>query len=297
MSKFISWDDQRLFLAVLEEGSLSAAARKLGMSQPTVRKRLECLESALGTTLFTRSVNGLSPTRKAIGLQDAAMKMALASDLFIRQASTEAGETSGTVRLSVPEFMGIEVVPSILTQLHAKHPDLHIELELSNRPANLLEQEVDIAIRTVAPHQDALVAQKVMPRPLAFYASKEYLARKGVPQTLADFSKHSLIGPDRNLRDLAFAAGFDPHFTPASLALRCDSHPAQLAAARAGFGICIAQTLVGDDDPNLQRLLPDFTVATLDVWVVMHEDLRDEPRVRSVFNCLVTHLTAKTKAH
>ncbi len=159
MSTGVAWDDQRIFLAVLEEGSLSAAARRLGLSHPTVRSRIEALERALGAVLFTRSVNGLTPTETAQALRAPARAMAMASDLFVRQASGAGGAVAGTVRISVPEFMGVEVVPSMLARLRQAHPGIRIELSLSNAPADLLAQEVDVAVRAVTPKQEALVAR------------------------------------------------------------------------------------------------------------------------------------------
>ena len=280
MSERVSWDDQRLFLAVLDSGSLSSAARRLGLSHPTVRARLEALEAALGTVLFTRSASGLAPTDTALALRDAARRMALASDEFRRLASAPPGAAAGRVRLSVPEFMGVEVVPPMLTPLRRTHPRLSVELSLSNERADLLAHEVDLAVRTVAPTQAALVARKVAEIPLGLFAARGYIARRGRPATRAALADHDLIGPDRNTTDLRMAAAFVPEFTPARFALRTDSHPAQLAAARAGLGIAATQVPVGESDPDLVRVLPDLTVARLGVWIVTHEDLRDAPRVR-----------------
>jgi DNA-binding transcriptional LysR family regulator len=287
MSTAVAWDDQRIFLAVLEEGSLSAAARRLGLSHPTVRSRIEHLERALGTVLFTRSVGGLVPTETAESLRGPARTMALASDLFVRQASSPAGEVSGTVRVSVPEFMGIEVMPRMLRRLRGAHPAIRIELSLSNMPADLLAQEVDLAVRTVAPKQEALVARKVAAIPLALFASHDYVERHGVPARLEDLMDHDLIGPDRNRSDLSLADRLGPAFARARTVLRTDSHPAQLAAARAGLGIAVAQVPVGEDDPGLVRILPDLAIHILETWIVTHENLARVPRVRAVFDSLV----------
>ncbi|WP_421724897.1 LysR family transcriptional regulator [Bauldia sp.] len=286
MSKPISWDDQRLFLAVLEEGSLSAAARRLMLSQPTVRVRIEGLERSLGTVLFTRSANGLVPTKEALALHASARAMAMASERFIRLASAPVDEIGGTVRLSVPELMGVEVVPDILAGLRRSHPAIRVELSLSNAPADLLEQEADLAIRTFAPKQEALVARKVASIPLGFFASPAYLSLRGTPGDLADLATHDLIGSDRNARELALASALVPMLPVSAWALRTDSHPAQIAAARAGVGICVTQVTLGERDPHLRRVLPGFVVATLDTWVVTHENLRNVPRVRTVFDAL-----------
>ena len=238
MSKPVSWEDQRIFLAVLEDGSLSAAARRLGVSHPTVRSRIDALERALDTVLFTRSVNGLVPTETALALREPARAMAMASDLFVRQGSSVGTDVSGTVRISVPDVMGVEVIPRMLRTLRNDHPDLQIELSLSNLPADLLAQEVDIAVRTVTPTQKALIARKVASIPLGLFAAPDYLGQRGTPMTLSDLARHDFIGPDRNHRDLALAerlilAGrLGADLLRDRMVVRIDSHPAQVAGGR-----------------------------------------------------------------
>lgn len=295
MSHSIAWDDQRIFLAVLEEGSLSAAARRLGLSHPTVRTRLEALEERLGNVLFTRSGTGLAPTDTAEALRAAARAMAMASDLFLRQASAPPGEIAGTVRLSVPEFMGIEVMPPMLARLRETHPAIQVEMALSNTPADLLAREVDVAVRTVAPKQEALVARKVAAIPLGFFASRAYVERRGTPADIAGMEAHDVIGPDRDRIDLRIAGGLGAPFRPDRLVLRTDSHPAQLAAARSGVGIAVAQVPVGERDPTLVRVLPDVEIGILETWIVTHGNLAREPRVRAVFDSLARSFRAMAR--
>jgi DNA-binding transcriptional LysR family regulator len=289
----VAWDDQRIFLAVLEEGSLSGAARRLGLSHPTVRSRIEALEQSLGTVLFTRSVNGLVPTETAEALREPARTMAMASELFVRQASAPSGEIAGTVRISMADIMGTEVVPAMLRDLRVAHPALRLELSLSNAAADLLGQEVDIAVRTMTPRQGALVARKVPSVEIALFASADYVARRGMPTSLDDLVNHDVIGPDRDRTDLAIAERFGKGLSPNRLAVRTDSHPAQLAAARAGLGIAVVQVPIGEGDPNLVRVLPDFVLHVLDTWIVTHENLARVPRVRAVFDALVTGFEAR----
>lgn len=291
MSERVTWDDQRAFLAVIEEGSLSAAARRLGVAQPTVRARVEALENALGTLLFTRSVNGLAPTEQARELADQARAMARASEAFVRAASAPPGEIAGSVRLSVAEFVGIEVLPSMLSKLRQTHPRIVAEISLSNAPADLLEQEVDMAVRMHPPRQGSLLAKKVGAIPLGLFAHRDYLARKGTPETLEDLAGHDVIGSDRARADLMMASAFHPTLVRERFAARTDSHPAQLALIRAGLGIGVVHRPVGHADPLLRPVLPQVTVAMLDTWIVTHEDLRDVPRVRAVFDHLVTEFS------
>jgi DNA-binding transcriptional LysR family regulator len=283
----VNWDDQRAFLAVLETGSLSAAARRLGVAQPTVRARVEALEHALGTVLYTRSVNGLVPTEQARALADPARAMARASDAFVRAASAPPGAIAGAVRLSVSEFVGIEVLPPMLASLRERHPKVIVEVSLSDALADLLDQEVDIAIRMDAPRQEALIAKKVGAIPLGLFAHRDYLKRRGVPESLDDLSAHDFIGPDRTRADLQLAAALHPGLVRERFAVCTDSHPAQLAFARAGLGVAVVQRPIGCADPRLLPVLPALNVAALDTWIVTHENLRNVPRVRAVFDHLV----------
>jgi DNA-binding transcriptional LysR family regulator len=292
MDRLTDWDNQRAFLAVLEEGSLSAAARRLGVTQPTLRARIEALEQALGTVLFTRSVRGLAPTEQARALGDAARAMARASAAFVRAASAPPAEVGGVVRLSVAELVGVEVLPAMLADLRKRHPRLIVELELSNASANVLEQEVDIAVRMHRPRHEALVARKVASIPLGLFAHVDYVSARGRPETIADLAHHDLIGSDRALADREMALSVFPGIDSSRFVVRTDSHPAQLAAARAGLGIAVVQRPIGLSDPRLQWVLPELAIPSLDTWIVTHNDLRQLPRVRTVFDHLAESFRA-----
>jgi DNA-binding transcriptional LysR family regulator len=287
MSMAASWEDQRAFLAVMETGSLSAAARALGVAQPTVRTRIASLEQATGAVLFTRSSGGLTPTDLAFALMGHVRSMSSASEAFVRTASGGSVGATGTVRLSVSRFVGVAVIPAMLAELRDGYPKIAIELSLTDRSADVIGQEVDVAVRMHPPSQNALVAQKVGAIRLGLFASRRYLERRGVPQGQDDLPSHDLIGPDRARRDLDLARSLHPALTRSHFAVRTDDHPAQLALARAGLGIAVLQCAVAQRDPDLVRLLPDRIVAELPTWIVMHEDLRSVPRVRIVFDHLV----------
>lgn len=285
------WEDQRSFLAVLESGSLSAAARQLGVAQPTVRSRIERLERSLGAVLFTRSANGLAPTAQARALGQHARAMAMASDAFVRAASASVDAIAGTVRLSVSEFVGVEVLPPMLAPLRARHPDLSIEISLSNAPADLLGQEVDIAVRMHPPRQEALVARRIGAIPLCLFAHRDYVTRHGRPESLEALSDFDLIGPDRSIADLSLLGRLGPAMERAAFAIRTDSHPAQFAAIRAGLGIGVVQRPLGLRTADLVPILPAFVAHEMESWIVMHEDLRRVPRIRALFNHLVAEFT------
>lgn len=291
MGTKLSWDDQRAFLAVIETGSLSAAARRLGLSHPTVRARVEALETALGAALFTRSVHGLVPTARAEAMAASARAMAHASEAMLRAASAEATAVAGLVRLGVSEFVGLEVLPPMLRRLRDLHPDLTVEVELSNASADLLDQQVDVAVRMHAPAQTALVAKKVPAIALGLYAHRDYLEVFGVPASRADIARHLFIGPDRNREDLALAGTIADSAEIRWIA-RTDSHPAQLALAREGLGIAVVQQPAAARHPELVRVLLDVVLPSLPTWIVTHENLRPLSRVAALFDHLVSEFDA-----
>lgn len=286
MSKILDWNDQRAFLAVIETGSLSAAARRLGVAQATVRTRIESLEAVLDTVLFTRSVNGLVPTDRALALIEPARAMANASAAFVRTASADSGEVAGVVRISVSEFVGVQVLPAMLKPLRQQHPQLVLEIDLSNASAAILDREADIAVRMHQPQQGSLIARKVASIKLGLYAHHEYLQTHGEPTSPGELANHDWIGPDRASNDLDLVTKILPDASRQRCVIRTDSHPMQLAAARAGLGIAAIQCVSGDAEPELRRVLPDMTIATLGTWIVTHANLRNVPKVRVVMDHL-----------
>ncbi|MCW3847140.1 LysR family transcriptional regulator [Sphingomonas sp. LB-2] len=291
MSLADDWERQRAFLAVLRDGSLSAAARTLDLAQPTVRRRIEELEANLRTPLFTRSPGGLIPTERGLALREHAEAMALAADAFMRSASAGAEEVAGTVRISASDVIAVEVLPPILAALREKHPRLVIALSPTNRNEDMLRREADLAVRMVRPKQEALVARWVGSIPLGLHAHRDYLAAHPLG-TIDAITDHALIGVEshspvlREIQDQGFAVGLD------DFSFRSDNDLAQLAAIRAGLGIGFCQVPLARRDPALVRVFPDAISMDLDTWVVAHEDQRGVARIRATFIALVDGLSA-----
>ncbi|OHV83907.1 LysR family transcriptional regulator [Ensifer sp. LCM 4579] len=285
-----SWDFHRTFLMVLREGSLSAAARELGLTQPTVGRHIDTLETAFGFPLFTRSPHGLLPTEGALELKPYAETMAATSAALFRAASAARDTVGGTVRISASEVIGVEVLPPILADLRRRYPDLNMELSASDTVEDLLRQEADMAVRMVAPEQDALVARHIGAVPLGFHAHCSYLDRRGVPETLDDLAHHDLIGYDRETAAIRAILARTPNLPTARFAFKSDSNLAQLAAIRAGFGIGICQNALAAREPKLVQVLPDCFDMALETWLVMHENLRTTPRCRVAFDALAEGL-------
>jgi len=287
-----SWDVYRSFAAVLQAGSLSAAARALGMTQPSIARHIDALEAAIGGALFIRSQRGLLPTDRALALQPHAEALVAAAAALQRTASGRPDQPEGVVRISASQAVGVLHLPPILARLRATYPALEFELSLSDALDDLLQRRADIAVRMTEPVQQALVARPVGTLRLGFYAHRDYLARRGVPATLADLHGHDLIGFDAETPFIRAAMRVLPGFDRASFALRVDNDAAHRAAIGAGFGIGICQTVAARRDPALVHVLADAFSLPLRMWVVMHEDLRHSARYRVVFDALAEALAA-----
>ena len=292
MNRDPDWSLFRTFLAVLQEGSQSAAARRLGLTQPTVARHLDLLEAAVGADLFLRTQRGLVPTELGLALRPQAEALQSTAAAMMRQASAANDEVSGVVRISASEVIGVEHLPPFLAGLRRRHPALAIELVATNAVDDLLKREADVAVRNVEPRQAALVCRRVPSAELGLYAHRSYLAERGTPRSIADLAHHDLIGFDRETPALRPMIQRYPWLAQQAFALRTDSNLAQLAAIRASFGIGVCQAPRLGRDPDLVRILPEDLSIELGIWVVVHEDQRSAPRCRAVFDALVQGLSA-----
>jgi DNA-binding transcriptional LysR family regulator len=280
------WELFRSFLAALHAGSLSGAARALKLTQPTIGRHIDELQKALGTVLFTRSQHGLQPTEAAVELAPHAQAIAASAGALMRAASGTLREIGGTVRLSASEVIGVEVLPPMLASLREQHPRLAFELVVSDEITDLLRRDVDLAVRNVRPTQTGLVAKKLGTVTLGLHAHRRYLEAHGIPRTPEHLSDHALIGYDQESPAVRSLRASGMRITRVMFALRTDSNLAQLAAIRAGYGIGICQVPLARRDADLVQLLPKQFAFCLEIWLVVHESLRRNPRMRAVFDHL-----------
>ena len=285
----VSWDHYRALLAVAECGSLSAAARRLGLAQPTLGRQIDALETGLGLKLFVRSPTGLVLTDEGRDLLPDARAMAAAAQALARSASAGREETRGVVRITASEIIGGLVLPPMIGRLQERHRGLIVELVLTNRAEDLLRRDADIAVRMVEPKQDAIVARRIGAIPLSLFAHRDYLARRGRPETLADLERHTLIGFDRD-SSAARAVGASGALTREAFGFRTDSDLAQFTALRTGVGVGVCQAPLARTVPELEPVLADRIGFQLEMWLAMHEDLRSSKRIRATFDHLVAEL-------
>lgn len=274
------------FLAVLDAGSLMAAARRLGAHQPTLSRHVAELERQIGAPLFERTGRGVVPTALGRALADGARRMADGAADLQRAAAGAASAAGGTVRVTTSDVAAAYLLPPVLARLQRELPDLQFELASSNAIDNLLRRDADIALRMARPVQGSLVARKLGEVPICAAAHADYLARAGTPRSPQELAGHRLLGFDR---DDAILRGFAAMGLPAvreAFALRTDDQVAytRLVAAGAGIGFVARYTIASM--PGVRPLLPGLRVPPLPCWLAVHREVRGNPAVRRAYDAL-----------
>jgi DNA-binding transcriptional LysR family regulator len=269
----LDWDDLRVFVALARAGSLSATARELRVSHATVGRRIAALEEALGRTLFDRRADGYVLTAEGAGVLELAAEMEERAQGILRRADQEAGLT-GTVRLTAPEPMAERFLIPRLAALHRRHPGIALEVVSDPRSLSLAKREADLAVRLARPREGELVTRR-----LARLAYGVYVAPDG--------DTAAWVGLDESLAHLPEAQWLARHAAGARLVLRANTLTGQLAAARAGFGKALLPRWFADEQGGLIALPPPAPPPVREVWLVVHPDLKDVPRVRAVIDAVV----------
>ncbi len=292
----MDWTLVQSFLAVAEEGSLSAAARRLGMTQPSIGRHVKLLEEALGVTLFTRAARGLALTETGESLLGPARDMLAASNRLSLVAEGQSERLSGTVRVTASEIVSHHHLPRIFAAIRMQEPDIQLELVPSDTTENLLFREADIAIRMYRPTQLDVITRHVGDMSVGLYAAKSYIARKGRLTRPEEVWDHDFIGFDKSDLIIRFFREMnldvDRNFFP----VRTDSQPVYWEMVRAGAGIGAMQTILGDADPALEKLHVAIPIPPMQVWLTAPEILRHNPRMRRVFDLLTAELMLVTDA-
>ncbi|WP_050927944.1 LysR family transcriptional regulator [Aestuariivita boseongensis] len=290
---FTDWSHVQSFLAVAETGSLSAAAQRLGQSQPTIGRHVKALEDGLGVELFHRHARGLVLTDIGAEMRPAAEAMRAAMATIALQAEAHSDTSSGTVRIASSDFMAHHVLPRMLAEIRREHPMIQLVVVPSDSSENLLFRQADIAIRMYRPDQLELVTRHVADIELGTFAARSYLERRGRPETAEDLLDHDLVGYDRStlivdtMHELGWPGG------PESFAVRCDHHPTYWEMVRAGCGIGFTQARVGRADPLVEELHLDLPIPPLEIWLTAHQTVRKAPRVDAIWRALDKRLTAE----
>lgn len=283
-------DHIRSFHAVAKTGSLLAASRQLGLTQPTVGRHIDLLEETLGLRLFTRGREGMRLTPKGSDLLASASEMMDTATEFERVAAGLEDRIEGTVRISANEIFGTLLLPGLLAPFILDHPEIEVELDVSNQVSNLLQRDADIAIRLFRPAQNDLIARKIIDLPLGLFAHDSYLARNSAPQTAADLKDHVLIGQDRNTGLIRAYEAAEVALRPNDFGFRCDNDIAEINAVRAGIGIGPLHTGMASKWSDVTQVLQGIPVPPLELWLACHADVRHNKRIRVVMDFLAEKL-------
>ena len=290
----MDWSLVQAFLAVAETGSLSAAARALGTSQPTLGRQIKTLETQLGADLFLRQPRGLALSETGAALMAPALVMRAAAGQIALTAAGRTERLEGTVRITASVAMAVYHLPPIIAKIRVAEPHIAIELVPSDATTNLLYREADIAVRMYRPTQLDLVTQHLGDLELSVFAAHSYLLRRGEPTSMDRLGDHDFVGYDRNsdivdgFRATGVLIGREFFRT------RCDDNVVYWELVRAGCGIGFAQALVGRADPLVRELPFGQLVPKLEMWLTAHEAMRQTPRIRRVWDLLAEGLRPLT---
>ena len=280
------------FLAVAETGSLSAAGRALGLSQPTLGRKVREIEDRLGTELFQRHAKGLALTETGQAMLAPAQAMREAAGRLALVAAGEDRGLSGPVRITASVVVSHFLLPEVLARLRREEPGIEIDLVASDSSENLLFREADIAVRMYRPGQLDVVTRHVADLPLGLYAAKSCLDRSGRPSTEEDLLALDWVGFDRTEMIIRGMTEAGWKVSRAFFKLRTDDQAAYWQLVRAGGGVGIMQQAIGEPDPDVERVMPNLPLPHLPVWLTAHEEVRRVPRVARVWDALVAAFSA-----
>ncbi len=292
----LDWSLVQVFLAVAETGSLSAAARKTGQSQPTVGRQIKAIEAALGLPLFIRQTRGLVLNETGARLLIHAQNMQNAAAQITLEAAGQSISLEGEVRITAPVLISHHYLPEILAAIHAAEPNIELVLLPNDATENLLFREADIAIRLYRPTQKDIIAKKLGAFSMGLFAHRDYLEKRGMPDNLSDFADHDFVGFDQNPLIIDGMKNFGIQADQKTFKIRCDQQAIFWELVRAGCGIGPSQTRLTLQDPDIIQVFPQAKITPLPVWLAAPNALRNTPRIRIVYDMLANALQKLTDA-
>jgi len=284
------WNRAKAFLVTAEEGSLSAAARALGMAQPTLGRQVDALEEELGVILFERVGRGFRLTPSGLGLLDHVRAMGDAANRVTLTAAGQSQSIDGTISIAASETYAAMLLPPIIAKLRRAEPGLHVEIVASTKASDLRRREADIAIRNFQPTDPDLVAKKIRDVPARLYAAPSYLERIGNPKHPDDLRRAEFISVDRSGAFLNGLNRLGLSLTERNFPIVTENYLVMWEMVKHGLGIGILDGDIGDAEPLVRRALPDFKPFVFPIWLVAHRELNTSRRVRVVFDLLAEEL-------
>lgn len=286
----IDWNQLRAFLETAETGSLSAAARKLGLTQPTLSRQVAAIEQRMGVTLFERVGKAMALTPTGLDLLEHARAMGVAAQALSLAATGRSQAVGGVVSVSATDIVAAHLLPPLVRQLREQEPGIAIEVISSNALSDLLRREADIAIRHVKPEQPDLIARLIREATASFYASEDWVKIHGHPRTAEDAVHLPFVGSDRSGQFLAYLRMHGLPLSEANFSSYSDHSVAHWALVRQGMGIGAMMDEIARDTPGMVRVLEDLPPVRFPIWLVSHRELRTSRRIRVVFEALAQGL-------
>ncbi|MDA1090194.1 MAG: LysR family transcriptional regulator [Proteobacteria bacterium] len=285
----MDWDDLRYFLAIAKSGSLSGAARRLGVNHSTIFRRIQMFEERIGVRLFDRLPTGYALTVAGDEMLTSVEKVSIEIDAMNRRLTGRDLKLSGPLVITTTNTLAYWFLPSHLSAFRAEYPGIELELVLDTVSFNLSKRQADIAIRPTRNPPDTLVGSRLAELAFALYASKKYLKAQ---HKIDDLTGHTWIGFGDSLSHLAAAGWMRENLVGAPIALRANNLIGLLGAAKADMGVAPLPCFIGDLEPSLKRLLPPEPALASELWLLTHEDLRNSARVRAFMDFMAAAIIA-----
>jgi DNA-binding transcriptional LysR family regulator len=284
------WNKARAFLVTAEEGSLSAAARALGMAQPTLGRQVDGLEQELGIVLFERVGRRLTLTPSGLELLDHVRDMGEAAGRVSLTALGQSQALEGTICISASETYAAVLLPPIIAKLRRQEPGIQVEIVVANHASDLRRREADIAIRNFRPTEPDLIAKKIGDADAVLYATADYIARIGNPTKPSDLRHADFVNMDHGGMMIKGLNSLGLGLTDANFPLLTESYLVMWELVRQGAAIGILDAHIGDADPAVRRVLPDLEPLVFPIWLVAHRELTTNLRIRMVYDILAKEL-------
>ena len=290
----LDWNQLKAFLETAETGSLSAAARKLGLTQPTLSRQVAAIERRMGVTLFERVGKAMALTPTGLDLLEHARAMGAAAEALGLSASGRSQAVGGVVSVSATDAVAAHLLPPLVRQLREKEPRIAIEVISSNALSDLLRREADIAIRHVKPEQPDLIARLIRQTAAHFYASEEWVRVHGHPRKAAEAADLPFVGSDRSGQFLAYLRRHGLPLSEANFSCYAEHSMANWALVRQGMGIGVMMDKIARDTPGIVQVFDEVAPVIFPIWLVSHRELRTSRPIRVVFEALARGLASGT---
>jgi DNA-binding transcriptional LysR family regulator len=291
----MDWNHLRAFLETAQTGSLSAAARKLGLTQPTLSRQVAAIEQSLGVTLFERVGKSMVLTDTGVQLLNHARAMGTAANELGLAATGRSQAVEGVVSVSATDAVAAHLLPPLIRDIRRQAPGITIELISSNSLSDLRRREADIAVRHLRPDEPDLIGRLLREPTASFYASKAWVRRHGHPRTAEEAGQGEFIGADRSGHYLAFLQQHGLQVTEANFSCYSENAVSSWSLTLEGMGITPMMDEIARKFGGVVRVLDDVPPVRFPIWLVTHRELRTSPRIRMVFDWLAEGLAGQNK--